>query len=379
MEDQRNFANIERRLEPGGDGQQLQQFMSDSPWSALSVYQRIQDDIREDPRLQEGGVLIVDETADAKAGECSAGAARQHNGRMGKVDLCRVATCLSFVHPASGVWTRVDDELFLPEHWFSPEHAELRQGVGVPADRTFQTKPQLALAMIERAVQQGQPQRGGQPICLGLSRRAPGYLTRSRLPKWPRRHAAGCRLAARCALACVTASGATPLKDAQDCCPWEMDGTERTSATSPSAPKRRPEARGSRLLRGNGYGLVRGSGAPNISEHCPNIFGMGVRIHRNAPERRGTEPKPHNFNAVFLPCFARIQTCLCRCGLTFSTAILHEPKPGHPGKSHYGYPRCFRWRLQNGPRPCASPGRMESWRCKWGTSRNQTVVFARSL
>jgi SRSO17 transposase len=157
MEDQRNFANIERRLEPGRDGQQLQQFMSDSPWSARLVYERIQDDIKEDARFQHGGVLIVDETADAKAGECSAGAARQHNGRLGKVDLCQVATCLSFVHPASGVWNLVDDELFLPEHWFSPEYAELRQEVGVPAQRTFQTKPQLALAMIQRAVQRGLP------------------------------------------------------------------------------------------------------------------------------------------------------------------------------------------------------------------------------
>lgn len=157
MEDQRNFANIERRLEPGRDGQQLQQFMSDSPWSARLVYERIQDDIKEDARLQHGGVLIVDETADAKAGESSAGAARQHNGRLGKVDLCQVATCLSFVHPASGVWTLVDDELFLPEHWFSPEYAELRQEVGVPAQRTFQTKPQLALAMIQRAGQRGLP------------------------------------------------------------------------------------------------------------------------------------------------------------------------------------------------------------------------------
>ena len=102
-------------------------------------------------------MLIVDETADAKAGEGSAGAARQHNGRLGKVDLCQVATCLSFVHPASGVWTLVDDELFLPEHWFSPEYAALRQEVGVPAQRTFQTKPQLALAMIQRAVQRGRP------------------------------------------------------------------------------------------------------------------------------------------------------------------------------------------------------------------------------
>ena len=91
LEDQRNFANIERRLEPGRDGQQLQQFMSDSPWPARRVYERIQDEIQKDPRLQEGGVLIVDETADAKAGEGSAGVGRQYNGRLGKVDLCQVA------------------------------------------------------------------------------------------------------------------------------------------------------------------------------------------------------------------------------------------------------------------------------------------------
>lgn len=157
MEDQRNFANIERRLEPGQDGQQLQQFMSDSPWSAAEVYERLQEDIRQDRRLQHGGVLIVDETADAKAGECSVGAARQYNGREGKVDICQVATCLSFVHPASGVWTLVDNELFLPEHWFSDSQAELRQKLGVPVERTFQTKPQLALAMVRRAVQRGLP------------------------------------------------------------------------------------------------------------------------------------------------------------------------------------------------------------------------------
>lgn len=157
MEDQRNFANIERRLAPGKDGQQLQQFISDSPWSAAALYQGIQEDVKADPRLRQGGILIVDETADAKAGPCSAGAARQYNGRLGKVDLCQVTTCLSFVHPASGVWTLVDNELFLPEHWFSAPYAELRQEVGVPTDRTFQTKPQLALEMIRRAVQGGLP------------------------------------------------------------------------------------------------------------------------------------------------------------------------------------------------------------------------------
>jgi SRSO17 transposase len=156
MEDQRNYANIERRLE-GTDGQQLQQFMSHSPWSAAAVYERVQEEIKADPRLARGGLLIADETADAKAGEKSAGAGRQHNGRLGKVDLCQVATCLSFVHPGSGLWTLVDNELFVPEHWFSPEYAPLRQEVGLPPERTFQTKPQLALAMIQRAVQRGLP------------------------------------------------------------------------------------------------------------------------------------------------------------------------------------------------------------------------------
>lgn len=157
MEDQRNFANIERRLEPGKDGQQLQQFMSDSPWSAVAVYGRIQREIKTESRLQRGGLLIVDETADGKAGEGSAGSGAQYNGREGQVDLCQVATCLSFVHPAQGVWTLVDGELFLPEHWFSAPFAELRQKLGVPPERTFQTKPQLALTMIRRARQRGLP------------------------------------------------------------------------------------------------------------------------------------------------------------------------------------------------------------------------------
>jgi SRSO17 transposase len=102
-------------------------------------------------------VLILDESADAKAGESSAGAARQRNGRLGKTDTCQVATCLAFYHPGTGLWTLVDGELFLPEQWFSPEYKELRQKLGIPAERSFQTKPQLGLAMIDRALRRGLP------------------------------------------------------------------------------------------------------------------------------------------------------------------------------------------------------------------------------
>lgn len=92
MEDNRNFANIERRL-TGGDGQGLQQFtphlpvgagVTDSPWQSRAVYQQLQAKISAHPALQSGGLLILDETADEKAGGHSAGASRQRNGRLGK-------------------------------------------------------------------------------------------------------------------------------------------------------------------------------------------------------------------------------------------------------------------------------------------------------
>lgn len=156
MDDQRNYANIDRRL-MGGDGQGLQQFVTDSPWSGARVFRQIQADIQAEPALQHGGLLILDECADEKAGAQSAGAGRQHNGRLGKVDLCQVATCLVYAHPQHAVWTLVDSELFIPETWFSKAQAPLRHEVGLPEDRAFATKPELGLKMIQRACAQGLP------------------------------------------------------------------------------------------------------------------------------------------------------------------------------------------------------------------------------
>ena len=149
MEDARNYANIERRL-TGGDGQRLQQFMTDSPWSGQKVFRQIQADIKALPVLQQGGILILDESADEKAGVHSAGAARQHNGRLGKVDICQVATNLALYHPDTRLWMLVDGELFVPERWFTEEYADLRREVGLPPNRVFETKPQLGSKMIRR-------------------------------------------------------------------------------------------------------------------------------------------------------------------------------------------------------------------------------------
>jgi SRSO17 transposase len=145
----RNFANIERRLR-GGDGQRLQHFMSYSPWSGAAVFQQIRREIVSTPELSEGGTLILDESADEKAGGQSAGVARQYNGRMGKVDLCRVDTCLVYANLRRRLWTMVDGELFIAHRWFSDEYRRLRERTDIPVDREFATKLELGLQMIKR-------------------------------------------------------------------------------------------------------------------------------------------------------------------------------------------------------------------------------------
>ena len=42
------------------------------------------------PELLADGVLLVDESAEEKAGDHSAGASKQYNGRMGKVETSQV-------------------------------------------------------------------------------------------------------------------------------------------------------------------------------------------------------------------------------------------------------------------------------------------------
>lgn len=159
METGRNFASIARTLE-GQDGQSMQHFMSNSPWSGQAVYERIQEDIYATPQLGRGSFLILDESADEKDGLGSAGSGRQYNGRLGKVDTCQVAVVLGYANWQSSAWptwAMVDSELFLPAAWFTPEFTSLRHKLGIPWRRQFETKPELGLKMIQRAMERRLP------------------------------------------------------------------------------------------------------------------------------------------------------------------------------------------------------------------------------
>lgn len=80
MDRKRNLANIAHQVSDPDDGQNLQQFISDSPWSAQAVIQQVQREIAAMPELRTGGVLILDESPDEKWPK-SAGAGRPHKRR----------------------------------------------------------------------------------------------------------------------------------------------------------------------------------------------------------------------------------------------------------------------------------------------------------
>jgi SRSO17 transposase len=156
MDAKRNFAQIAQQI-TGEDGQALQHFMSNSPWDERAVLAQIHSDLIAEATLAQGSILVLDESADEKGSQDSAGAARQHNGRMGKTDMCQVGVYLAYANPAQGLWTLVDGELFLPEAWCGPDFQTRRKRLGLPAEPKFATKPQLGLRMILRMQQLGLP------------------------------------------------------------------------------------------------------------------------------------------------------------------------------------------------------------------------------
>ncbi len=107
MKGSRTMADIAREGQVAE--QNMQHFMSHSPWSGRALIEQVQHAVCERPELQ-GGLFILDESADEKSGDGSAGAGRQHNGRMGKVDESQVGVYLAYAKNQH--WTLWDGGLF---------------------------------------------------------------------------------------------------------------------------------------------------------------------------------------------------------------------------------------------------------------------------
>lgn len=153
-------SNIERMAErvPDSDYQQLQHFISESPWDGFAVMQKVAEktdrtlglcnppkgpDI---PGTASGKGLLLDESGWEKSGKKSVGVARQYIGQVGKVANGQVGVFAALC--AAGRVGLVQGRLYLPREW--TVDSRRCEKAGIPAtERAYRTKPELAAEIIK--------------------------------------------------------------------------------------------------------------------------------------------------------------------------------------------------------------------------------------
>jgi len=132
----------------------LQRFLNLSPWDVDGLLTLNRDYVLEH-LASPAAILVADPTGFAKKGTKSVGVQRQYSGTMGRIDNCQIATFLGYVTPGRDR-VLLDRRLYLPEKSWLADPARCAEA-GVPADTTFQTRPQQVIEMIDDAIQAGVP------------------------------------------------------------------------------------------------------------------------------------------------------------------------------------------------------------------------------
>lgn len=159
----------------------LQQFVGVGAWeddAILAKHRRLVDETLG----EEDGVGIIDGSDFPKQGEHSVGVARQWSGSLGKTANCQVGVFLGYASRKG--YTLLDRRLYLPESWLEPEHRELRDDCLIPEGTKFQTKPELAGELLEKALK-GSEIRVRWVVCDEDYGKDPGLLDKmAALDRW---------------------------------------------------------------------------------------------------------------------------------------------------------------------------------------------------
>jgi SRSO17 transposase len=140
---------------PGTSEQRLQEFLTNMQGDEDDLNrQRVQKMITE--ATLGDGVLVLDDTGFPMQGKASVGVARQDSETLGKVGHCQIAVTGCHTEPQA-TWPVVVRR-YLPHAWAADP--DRRQRARVPTEVPVQTKPAIALALLEQARAWGVPHRG---------------------------------------------------------------------------------------------------------------------------------------------------------------------------------------------------------------------------
>ena len=146
------LGNTERKnvarmaLEMGENVRDLQHFVGQSPWKKEPAV-KIHQGLIAESLNEADGVALVDESGNVKQGDDSVGVGNQYCGSVGKVANSQNGVHVGYVSRKG--YTALDNQLYMPPEWFGEEHAERRAACGVPVDLTYQTKPEIALKLLQ--------------------------------------------------------------------------------------------------------------------------------------------------------------------------------------------------------------------------------------
>lgn len=128
----------------------VQHLLGRAVWDADAVRDELRTYVIE--QLGEQDVtLVIDETGFLKKGTKSVGVKRQYSGTAGRIENAQVGVFLAYTTARGRAF--IDRALYLPLEW--AEDAPRRIEAGVPEAVRFATKPELAMAMLERAFAAG--------------------------------------------------------------------------------------------------------------------------------------------------------------------------------------------------------------------------------
>ena len=152
-------ANMERMEEeiPDSEYRLYQHFISNSKWDYKGLISSLAYDasvLFEENKRQSGKPTgyIIDESAHLKKGDKSVGVTNQYAGVAGKIDNCQVGVYASLVNATRA--TIINAKLFLPKCWTGDKQRCIKADIPKES-RKFQTKPQLALSMIDEDIANG--------------------------------------------------------------------------------------------------------------------------------------------------------------------------------------------------------------------------------
>ena len=130
----------------------LPHFIGQRTWATEPLIAQLQQLVGESLG-QDDGVFLIDESGVVKHGADSVGVGYQYCGAVGKVARCQVGVYLAYASRAG--YTFLDGQLFVPADWFTDTFADRRCATDLPVTLTSQTKPEIALALLARAVARG--------------------------------------------------------------------------------------------------------------------------------------------------------------------------------------------------------------------------------